>query len=1202
MKSFRRNLFITFLSSIALLLIAAIVSYVSIKTLLRSTDSVSHTMTVLAKLENILSLSKDAETGQRGYLLTGNKDFLQPFTEATDMIDDEIFSIRDLVKDNPGQQKKIDTLHRMVVSRIEMLKTNLNLLGDKDELHTKLVQGKVIMDEIRNYVSVIKDEETNLLITRDAKLKTFTTYTPIIVIVASLISLIITLISFRRTLLEFDNRSRMQGQLEQKEIDITRRINLIQEIAEKISDGDYSVRASDEGKDGLGNLSFAINKMASNLQESFNTLADKEWLQTGITHLNDSMIGEYKMEELSKKFIDYTVEYTNSIFGNFYEIDENQQLVYCAGYGVEDVATQMLLNHKTGLLYEAIHKNKVIQINDIPKENILVPVGKSALIPSHLLIIPFQHERKVEGVLLIGSIQPFSAKALNFFNEIRSNVGTVVNGIKNRKKLQELYEETQSQAEELQAQHNELENINAELEAQTEKLQASEEELRVQQEELIEMNETLEERAKLLEEKNQLVFERNLEIQRKAEELEQSTKYKSEFLANMSHELRTPLNSILLLSRLLVENTSKNLTLDQIEYAQVIHGSGNGLLALIDEILDLSKIEAGKMDLVYQQLPVQEVMEDMRSLFDPIAKEKDLKFEIAIDPNLPSQLDTDKLRLEQILKNLISNALKFTSDGYVKLEAKLSDAQTNHIAFSVTDTGIGIMPEKQNIIFEAFQQEDGSTRRKYGGTGLGLSISRELAKLLKGEIQLDSTPGKGSVFTLIIPLNKKVADEIEANDNSLKSLFKESRNDTPSITDDEEFRNMRMKAQRVPVNVDDDRENIDTNDKVILVVEDDVPFAKTLLNFTRQNGYKGIISLSGDEATKLAEQYQPHGILLDIQLPLKDGWEVIEELKANPATKHIPVHMMSSHDAKHQSLSRGAINFVNKPLSIEKIQDIFKQIEVFNSHKPDKVLIIEDNPQHAQALAYYLETLDIQVVVANKPQEINNKEKYKDFNCIVLDLDSPSQQTYEILDELKQLVSFEHIPIIIFTGKNISKSEELRLKQYSSSIVIKTAQSYQRVLDEVSLFLHLVADKSDKSSKIKRKGRLRDVLQNKNVLIADDDVRNIFSLTKALESVDMNVISAVNGKEALEILDSRSDIDIILMDMMMPEMDGYETTRRIIGKKINKKLPIIAVTAKAMAGDREKCINAGASDYISKPVDIDQLLSLLRVWLYDSKK
>ncbi|WP_126974250.1 response regulator [Gynurincola endophyticus] len=1203
MKSFRRNLIISYSTSIVLLLIASIASYISIQTLLTSTDRVNHTMTVLSKLDNILSLAKDAETGQRGYLLTGNQTFLKPFDQALEEISVETTALKSLVADNPIQVFRADTLKGLVTERVRFLKNNIELYGTKnDELHHQLLLGKEMMDNIRTYIGIMKQDELQLLNRRDARLKAFATYTPIIIVLASLISILITVVSFRRTMLEFESRSKMQRALEEKDADITHRINVIRDIANKISEGDYSTRAQDQGEDGLGNVSIAINRMAKSLENSFNALSDREWLQTGVTHLNDAMLGEYEMEVLSRKVIDYVVEYTDSVLGNFYQLDENRQLVYCAGYGVEDVATKMLLTQKSGLLYEAIRKNQVIHLKDIPRENVVIPVGSGNLVPAHLLVIPFQHERRVEGVLLIGSVKPFSEKAMAFFNDIRSNIGTTVNGIKNRKKLQELFEETQSQAEELQAQHNELENINSELEAQTEKLQASEEELRVQQEELIEVNETLEQRAKMLEEKNQLVFERNLEIQRKAEELEQSTRYKSEFLANMSHELRTPLNSILLLSRLLVENTVKNLTLEQVEYAQVIHGSGQGLLALIDEILDLSKIEAGKMDLVYQSVPVQEILEDMRSLFDPIAKEKDLNFYLELDASLPALLDTDKMRLEQILKNLISNALKFTAEGYVKLEAKVSEGKNDHISFAVTDSGIGIIPEKQNIIFEAFQQEDGSTRRKYGGTGLGLSISRELAKLLKGEIQLESTPGKGSIFTITIPINKSVADKIVAEEELLTKLIKGEVTESDLNKDEDAFKNQRLIAQRIPVAIEDDRDAIEINDRVILIVEDDTPFAKSLLNFTRQNGYKGIISVSGEEATKLAEQYQPHGILLDIQLPLKDGWEIMEELKGNPATKHIPVHMMSSHDAKYQSISKGAINFINKPVSIEKIQDIFKQIEVFNSHKPDKVLIIEDNIQHARALAYYLESLDVKVVISPTPENAKLQLKQNGINCIVLDLDSPSQQTYSILDELKGMVSFGLIPIIIFTGKNLSKTEELRLKQYSSSIVIKTAQSYQRVLDEVSLFLHLVAEKSEKTSKVQRKGKLKDVLQNKNVLIADDDVRNIFSLTKALEGVDMNVVSAVNGKEALDVLNERNDIDIVLMDMMMPEMDGYETTRRVRNNQTYKKVPIIAVTAKAMAGDREKCMNAGASDYISKPVDIDQLLSLLRVWLYDSIK
>jgi len=736
-----------------------------------------------------------------------------------------------------------------------------------------------------------------------------------------------------------------------------------------------------------------------------------------------------------------------------------------------------------------------------------------------------------------------------------------------------------------------LEGLNAELEAQTQRIQTSEEELRVQQEELLQSNQELEERTSLLEEKNQLIQERNLDIQHKAELLEQSTKYKSEFLANMSHELRTPLNSILLLSKLMSDN--KELDKEYIEYAEVIQSSGQGLLGLIDEILDLSKIEAGKMKLEFGDINIAEVATDMHSLFNPLAKNKQLDLVIDIDNTLTS-VNTDKMRLEQILKNLLSNAIKFTAVGKVSLTVQ-KDESGKLVLFKVTDTGIGIPADKQGLIFEAFQQADGSTRRKFGGTGLGLSISRELAKLLGGEIELTSKENVGSEFTFALPLERNVVIQADGGQDVIAAPIYVDRIE-PVITE-------RFTVDHIPKEIEDDRADIQPGDRVILIIEDDTNFAKTLLKFTRKRNYKGIVAVRGDIGIEMANHYQPLAILLDIQLPIKDGWQVMEELKSNPATRPIPVHIMSSLEVKKESLLKGAVDFINKPVALEHMQQIFQKLENALSRHPKKVLIVEENKQHAEALSYFLSNYNIQTEVAgNVTQSIGALNK-NEVDCVILDMGIPDKNAYETLDTIKKSPGLENLPIIIFTGKNLSKGEESRIKQYADSIVVKTAHSYQRILDEAGLFLHLVEEKEldskQKKNPSEKLGGLYEVLNNKTVLIADDDVRNIFSLTKALEQHKMKVLAATDGKEALQTLKENPLVDIVLMDMMMPEMDGYETTKEIRKIPAYKQLPVLAVTAKAMMGDREKCIAAGASDYISKPVDIDQLISLLRVWLYD---
>jgi signal transduction histidine kinase/CheY-like chemotaxis protein len=749
-----------------------------------------------------------------------------------------------------------------------------------------------------------------------------------------------------------------------------------------------------------------------------------------------------------------------------------------------------------------------------------------------------------------------------------------------------LLEETQAQSEELQLQHTELEAINAELEAQTEKLQASEEELRVQQEELEQTNEELSERSVLLEEKN-------TEIQKKSEALELTTRYKSEFLANMSHELRTPLNSILLLSRLLSENNNKGMNKEEIEFARVIMSSGNSLLGLIDEILDLSKIEAGKMELEFLEVPTKEITDSLASLFTQVAKEKNIGFEI-ISKEAPLVIKTDRMRLEQILKNLLSNAIKFTEKGSVSLEIKINDDDDKIICFIVKDTGIGIPLDKQPLIFEAFQQADGSTKRKYGGTGLGLSISRELAKLLKGEIILHSKENEGSSFTLCLPIYGSSMKKVIVEKTPPIQIQEENNEETES--------KKKYISTTIPEEIEDDRDSISEDDKVILIVEDDMNFAKSLLTFTRKSGYKGIVSVRGDYALNFALMYKPVGILLDIELPVKSGWEVLEELKNNSQTKHIPVHIMSSHKLKQESLLKGAVDFLDKPVAFEKIPDVFMRIEHIISKESQKVLIIEDNPKHAKALSYFLETYNINSEIKSDVSDGLTSLTKNNVDCVILDMGIPDKQAYQILDGVKKSPGLENLPVIVFTGKSLSLKEEVKIKKYADSIIVKTAHSYQRMLDEVSLFLHLVEENKNENGKkesYKKLNLLNNILFDKTVLVVDDDVRNIYSLTKALEVFKMNVITAFDGKEAIKVLEENPNTDIVLLDMMMPNMDGYETAEKIRSNPKHLSLPLIAVTAKAMTGDREKCIKAGASDYITKPVDIDQLLSLLRVWLYD---
>lgn len=1190
-KSLKNNLRVGLGLSLVILFLSSLASYISINNLIKSSDLVARSNEIISNLDNVISEVKDAETGQRGYLLTGDKVFLEPYTGATEnglnLLDEVIAQ----TTGNKFHQRNLNKLKEIIQKRLGIIdqtiavKSRGGTVGVAD-----LLNGKEYMDQARALVKAMKAEENKVLQEQTTALNKLANYTPILILVAAFLAVLITIFFYRRVSTDHDTRVKLQQALEKTNEEMDTRIQIIEDLASQISSGNYDIRLADKQKDNLGSLAGYLNAMAESLKYSFGLVADKEWLQASIANLNDKMVGEKSVEQLVKDILEYNIDRTGCQVGAFYLL-ENKDLVLTAGYALDQRRSKRSISIGDGIVGQAALSGKQILINDIPEGELTISYAAGSTTPRNIVAIPIIRAGILVGVLELGSLSTFTPLQLDYFSNIPLNVGIAVHVSQNRKRVQDLLEETQAQTEELQAQQTELEGLNSELEAQTQMVQTSEEELRVQQEELLQSNQELEERTSLLEERNQLIQERNLEIQEKARQLELSTKYKSEFLANMSHELRTPLNSILLLSKLMSDN--KELDSEYIEYAEVIQSSGQGLLGLIDEILDLSKIEAGKMKLEFEDVSMSEVATDMKSLFVPLAKNKKLELVVEVEPGI-KQIHTDKMRLEQILKNLLSNAIKFTAQGKVSLIIS-HDLANKSIVFKVTDTGIGIPIDKQGLVFEAFQQADGSTRRKFGGTGLGLSISRELAKLLGGEIQLTSRENIGSEFILILSLDRKQFIDMHPGKAIAQSapMYIET---IPEIIPE------RFTVTKIPQEVEDDRDHIQPGDKVILIIEDDTAFAKTLLNFTRKRDYKGIVAVRGDVGIEMANHFQPLAILLDIQLPIKDGWQVMSELKANPVTRPIPVHIMSSLEVKKESLLMGAVDFINKPVALEHMQQIFQKLEnAFSSH-PKKVLIVEENKQHAEALSYFLSNYSIQTEVVNNVDQSIDALKKQEVDCVILDMGVPDKNAYETLETIKKTEGLENLPIIIFTGKNLSKGEETRIKQYADSIVVKTAHSYQRILDEAGLFLHLVeAKKIDESQKpaSERLGGLYEVLHNKTVLIADDDVRNIFSLTKALEMHKMNVLAAMDGKEALQILKDNPSVDIVLMDMMMPEMDGYESTKEIRKIRAYKNLPVLAVTAKAMMGDREKCIAAGASDYISKPVDNDQLISLLRVWLYD---
>lgn len=1196
-KTVKSNLFLGLGLSLVLLILSSLASFISIKNLIKSSELLRKNNLVIENLNAVESNLKDAETSQRGFLITGDPRFLIPYNNAKTEAFEFLNELKLRTIENSIQSETLAALELDLIERIRLLEENLQIKKDNQVVNPEqMLAGKKFMDDTRSLINKMKREEQRMVNRQTESLNALSKLTPTIIIISALLALLITLFFYRRVMSGFKEKESLQTALEIKNKEIEDRIVAIQQVAADVSNGNYSVRIDAATKDNLGILAGSLNKMTESLASSFKLLEEKEWFQSGVADLSTKMVGEQSISDLAKGILANLASFTKSATGALYILKEDDRLHLAGSYAPDSETMRPILNRKEGVTGQSIESKKHILLEDIPDNERTISYGAGKIKPRSLICIPILDYNRPIGVMEFASLHVYSDQQIEFLNYVSKNIGIALTSAQRRKRLKELLEETQAQSEELQSQQSELENINAELEAQAQKLQASEEELRVQQEELLESNQQLEERTSLLQEKNNLVEERNQEIQLKSKELELSSRYKSEFLANMSHELRTPLNSILLLSKLMSD--SSELDKEFVEYADVIQSSGQGLLSLIDEILDLSKIESGKMELEIDDFPIEDITSDIQSMFLPMAKSRNLELNIQVEETIPPVIHSDKMRLEQILKNLLSNALKFTEKGSVALHVNF-DRNKSLVVFKVIDTGIGIAPEKQALVFEAFKQADGSTRRKFGGTGLGLSISRELTKLLNGTISVKSEEGKGSEFTLKIPLNwhdyTPEPSQFLAEEKELQTTASDPKVVMPGPEKS-------FVVDHIPGSIPDDREIIREGDKVILIVEDDIAFLKVLLDYTRAKNYKGIVAVRGDEGVELALRYKPRAILLDIQLPVMDGWQVMEALKSNPETRAIPVHIMSSLNVKRESILKGAVDFIDKPFALERMKEVFQKLETALSKHPKKVLIVEENNQHAKALSYFLSANNIGTLISRNLNETVTALQGEDIDCVILDMGMPDELAYQALENIKQNKGLEHLPIIVFTGKDLSIGEQNRIRKYADSIVVKTAHSYQRILDEAGLFLHLVEEKKPDLplvSNVENLSALRNVLKDKTVLIADDDVRNIFSLTKTLELYKMNVLTAIDGKEALNALKEHPKIDAVLMDMMMPEMDGYETIRKIRTHPEFKKIPILAVTAKAMRGDREKCIAAGASDYISKPVDIDQLVSLLRVWLYD---
>ena len=988
---------------------------------------------------------------------------------------------------------------------------------------------------------------------------------------------------------------------------ITRPLSLSVDAANRIASGDLAgeIPMAEKRGDEIGLLMQSLNKMVAALRENRDRLQRQDWLKTGIARLNDVMRGDQDLQTLAAKVISEVATYLEVQVGAIYVAQEGIG-VSLALMGSYAYAKRKNLSNEfkpgEGLVGQAALEKKQILIQNVPEDYIKVTSGLGARTPRFICVSPFLYEDRVKGVIEVGSLSEMDDQQMEYLNQVMPALALAVESAEGRTRLAKSLEQSQSLTEDLRAQQEELRTTNEELEEQTCALKLSEEKLQVQQEELQVTNEELEEKNELLDRQKSDVEKARRDIEEQAKDLALASKYKSEFLANMSHELRTPLNSLLLLAQSLSANKGGNLTEDQVESANIIHGSGSDLLTLINEILDLSKIESGRMDLQLGTVRISDLADSVRSSFGHMAEGKGLSLEVVVGEDAPLEMTSDRKRIEQVIKNLISNAIKFTDSGSVTVsftrpspDTKLSKsdlATADCLAVSVKDTGIGITPANHKVIFEAFKQVDGGTDRKFGGTGLGLSISRELARFLGGEIQVKSELGKGSTFTLYLP--------VTVSDNG-----KDTQGHPPSKTtvvapaDFAAGRNA-PRQSAVAEQIEDDRDKLQEGDRVILVIEDDPNFARLLFKKCHEKGVKCLAAPTGEAGLELAAKYQPAAIILDIRLPGMDGWAVLGTLKENTSTRHIPVHIVSVEAESIEAIRRGAIGHATKPLSQDTLEETFRRLEQVSDGKPGRVLLVEDNPVSRKVTAKLLgDGGDVTVDEVETGTQALEALRSGGYDCVVLDLGLPDMEGMDLLKKLEH-EGVELPPVIVYTGRDLPSEEEIDLREYAESVIIKDVRSQERLLDEVSLFLHRVVSKMpEKQRKIILDLHDTDaLLRDKKVLIVDDDMRTTFAMSRLLAERGMKTLKAENGEKALRLLDEHPDVDLVLMDIMMPVMDGYATMKRIRDQERFHGLPMIALTAKAMPEDREKCLAAGANDYLTKPVDQKRLVSMMRVWLY----
>ncbi len=1118
--------------------VSTVASLQTTRSLRENNQKVVLTHEVIVAIDLLQSDVQDAETGQRGYLLTGNERYLEPYERARSQLTARFKELESVMGSDLVQQRRLAELRTDVDRKLDELSRTIDMRRDGNaEAALALVNsdvGKTAMDALRSTIADMRVVETQERAQRLIAMNSAYNTAIALVISAGLLGTILTFVI---------------GYLMRRATIARRR---------------------------------------------------QEWLQQAQLGLSEAVMGDKNTVDVGESILGYLSSYVGAVAGVLF-VKDDDGFERSSTFGVPlDHTLQPRLSANEGLFSHVLTNQRPIVVGELPEGYINFSSGLGRQKPSHLAIAPASVDGKVKAVVELGFLHPVGDHILELLEQSSDTIATAIRSAEFRTQLQKLLHETQRQTEELQVQGEELRVSNEELEEQGRALKESQARLEQQQVELEQTNSQLEEQAQELERQRDGLEKANEAISRKAAEVEQASRYKSDFLANMSHELRTPLNSSLILAKLLADNPDENLTPEQVKFAQTIQSSGNDLLNLINDILDLSKIEAGHVEINPEPVSIQRTVDALQRMFTPLADNKGLGFAVDISEDVAPIVETDPQRFEQVLKNLIANAIKFTETGHVSLLVRSTEG--GQIAISVTDTGIGIAEEQQHRIFEAFHQADSTISRRFGGTGLGLSISRELVRLLGGTLHLKSKPGSGSTFTVLIP-KKFDAEQLPLAVQVVPVRSSTTpKNDLPTASTTSSA--TALNAGNARGIVEDDRRLANEQARKLLIVEDDHSFASILRDLARELDFQALVAGSAHEALELAKQFMPSAIVLDVGLPDQSGLSVLDRLKRDVRTRHIPIHIVSAEDYSERALSLGAIGYALKPVQRDQLVGVVKSLEARITQNVRRVLIVEDNEVQRDAVARLIGSPEVETIGVGTAADCLAELKNKTFDCMVLDLSLPDASGFSLLETISQDSEHSFPPVIVYTGRVLTADEEQRLRRYSKSIIIKGAKSPERLLDEVTLFLHqVVSDLPDEQQNMIRKARSRDaLLEGRRILVVEDDVRNVYALTNILEPRGALVEIARNGEEALQKLTLSmekpdSKIDLVLMDVMMPVMDGLTATRHIRTNPQFKKLPIITLTAKAMPDDQKRCIEAGANDYMAKPLDVEKLLSLVRVWM-----